>query len=137
MRVNKSRAVSVKSVAAQRDRALLTVREQLRPQSLEARNIIWSILQLQGLKPLKLASPAFQALVTQSPNDEALAPLLRPLVAVVKHLDSQLAELDKEIATLRDHTPLSATGSPPRSWIATSTNSRCNWKVSRRISVSK
>ena len=48
MRVNRFRAMSVKSVAAQRDRALLTVREQLPRQSLEARNIIWSILQLQG-----------------------------------------------------------------------------------------
>jgi hypothetical protein len=38
MPVNKFRAVSVKSVAAQRDRVLLTVREQLRRQSLDARN---------------------------------------------------------------------------------------------------
>ena len=83
MRVNKFRAVSVKSVAAQRDRALLTVREQLRRQSLDARNVIWSILQVEGLKPPKLTSPAFQALVAQSLNDEALAPLLRPLVARV------------------------------------------------------
>ncbi len=44
MRVNKVRAVSVKSVEAGRDRALLTVREQLRQQSLDARNVIWSIL---------------------------------------------------------------------------------------------
>ena len=44
MRVNKFRALSVKSVAAQRDRALLTVREHRRRQSLDARNIIWSIL---------------------------------------------------------------------------------------------
>ena len=98
MRVNKFRAVSVKSVAAQRDRALLTVREQLRKQSLDARNIIWSILQVEGLKPPKLSSPAFQTLVAQSLDDEALAPLLRPLVAVVEHLDSQAAGLDKEIA---------------------------------------
>ena len=98
MRVNKFRAVSVKSVAAQRNRALLTVREQLRRQSLDARNIIWSILQVEGLKPPKLTSPAFQTLVTQSLGDEALAPLLRPLVAVVEHIDSQVAGLDKEIA---------------------------------------
>jgi transposase len=39
MRVNKFRAVSVKSVAAQRARALLTVREQLRRQSYELRLI--------------------------------------------------------------------------------------------------
>jgi transposase len=38
-------------------------------------------------------------LVAQSLNDEALAPLLRPLVAVVEHLDSQVAGLDKEVAT--------------------------------------
>ena len=98
MRVNKFRAVSVKSVAAQRDRALLTVREQLRRQSLDARNVIWSILQVEGLKPPKLASPAFQALVAQSLDDEALAPLLRPLVAAVEHLDGQVTGLDKEIA---------------------------------------
>ena len=98
MRVNKFRAVAVKSVSAQRDRALLTVREQLRRQSLDARNIIWSILQVEGLKPPKLVSPAFQVLVTESLNDEALAPLLQPLVAVVEHLDCQVAALDKVIA---------------------------------------
>ena len=98
MRVNKFRAVSVKSVAAQRDRALLTVREQLRRQSLDARNIIWSILQVEGLKPPKLSSPAFQVLLTQSLNDEALSPLLRPLAEIVDHIDSRVAGLDKEIA---------------------------------------
>ena len=108
MRVNKFRAVSAKSVAAQRDRALLTVREQLRRQSLDARNVIWSILQVEGLKPPKLTSPAFQALVAHSLDDEALvahslddealAPLLRPLVAAVERLDGQVAGLDKEIA---------------------------------------
>jgi transposase len=98
MRVNKFRAVMVKSVGAQRDRALLTVREQLRRQSLDARNIIWSILQVEGLKPPKLTSPAFQALVVQSLENEALAPLLQPLVAVVEHLDDQVAGLDKVIA---------------------------------------
>jgi transposase len=98
MRVNKFRTVSVKSVAAQRDRALLTVREQLRRQSLDARNIIWSILQMEGLKPPKLTSPAFRVLLAQSLDDEALAPLLRPLAAVVEHIDCQVAGLDKEIA---------------------------------------
>ena len=98
MRVNKFRAVSVKSVTAQRDRALLTVREQLRQQSLDARNVVWSILQVEGLKPPKLTNPAFQALVAQALDDEAPAPLLRPLVAVVEHLDGQVAGLDKEIA---------------------------------------
>jgi transposase len=90
--------VSVKSMAAQRDRALLTVREQLRRQSLDARNIIWSILQVEGLKPPKLTNPAFQVLLTQSLEDEALSPLLRPLVAVVEHIESQVAGLDKEIS---------------------------------------
>ena len=98
MRVNKFRAVAVKSVAAQRDRALLTAREQLRRQSLDTRNVIWSILQVEGLKPPKLTSPAFQVLVVQSLEDEALAPLLRPLVAVAEHLDDQVAGLDKVIA---------------------------------------
>ena len=98
MRVNKFRAVAVKSVAAQRDRALLMAREQLRRQSLDTRNVIWSILQLEGLKPPKLTSSAFQALVVQSLDDEALAPLLRPLVAAAEHLDDQVAGLDKVIA---------------------------------------
>ena len=98
MRVNKFRAVMVKSVAAQRDRALLTVREQLRRQSLGMGNVIWSILQVEGLKPPKLTSPAFQALVAQAMDDEALAALLRPLVAAIEHLDGQVAGLDKEIA---------------------------------------
>ncbi len=78
MRVNKFRPVWVESPAAQRDRALLTVREQPRRQSLDARNTIWFILQGEGLRPPKLTSPAFQALVLRSLEDEALAPLLRP-----------------------------------------------------------
>ena len=63
MRVNKFRPVWVKSPAAQRDRALLTVREQLRRQSLDARNTIWSILQAEGFQPPRIASPAFEALL--------------------------------------------------------------------------
>lgn len=98
MRVGKFRPVWVKSPAAQRDRALLTVREQLRRQSLDARNTIWSILQVEGLKPPRPASTAFQALVARALEDEALAPLLRPLVDVVEHLDRQVAGLDKLIA---------------------------------------
>ena len=98
MRVNKFRAVWVKSVAAQRDRALLAVREQLRRQSLDTRNMIWSILQVEGLKPPKLTNPAFQSLVVKSLDDPALAPLLRPLVALVEHLDRQVGGLDRQIA---------------------------------------
>jgi transposase len=98
MRVNKFRAVWVKSPGAQRDRAMLTVREQLRRQSLDTRNTIWSILQVEGLKPPKLTNPAFDALVARSLEDKQLAPLLRPLVAVVEHVDRQVAELDKLIA---------------------------------------
>ena len=90
--------MSVKSVAAQRDRALLTVREQLRQQSLDARNVIWSILQVEGLKPPKLTNPAFQVLVAQSLDDQALAPTLRPLLAMVEHIDGQVAGLHKESA---------------------------------------
>jgi len=73
------------------------VREQLRQRSLDARYVIWSILQVEGLKPPKLTRPAFQVLVVQSLDNEALAPLLQPLVAVVEHLDSQVAGLDKAI----------------------------------------
>ena len=98
MRVNTFRAVLVTSAAAQRDRALLTVREQLRRHSLDARNTIWSILQVEGLKPPKLTNPAFQALAAQAPDDEALAPLLRLLVTIVGQIDSQVAGLDREIA---------------------------------------
>ncbi len=36
--------------------------------------------------------------MAQTLDDEALAPLLRPLVAVVEHIDGQVAALDKEIA---------------------------------------
>ena len=98
MRVNKFRDVWVKSPAAQRDRALLTVREQPRRQALDVRNTIWSILQVEGLKPPKLTSPTCQALVVQALEDEVPAPLLRPLVAVAEHLDRQVAGLDKLIA---------------------------------------
>ena len=45
--------------------------------------------------------PDFQALVMQALEDEVLAPLLRPLVAVAEHLDRQVAGLDK----VMPHTP--------------------------------
>ncbi|HEY6086450.1 MAG TPA: hypothetical protein VIV84_01800, partial [Burkholderiaceae bacterium] len=106
MRVNKFRPVWVKSPAAQRDRALLTVREQLRRQSLDARNAIWSMLQLEGLKPPKLSSPAFETLVTQALEDETLAPMLRPLVEVAEHLDRQVVGLDRLIAARANLTVL-------------------------------
>ena len=64
----------------------------------DTRDTIWSILQVEGLKPPKLTSPAFQALVVQALKDEVLAPLLRPLLAVVEHLDRQIAGLDKLVA---------------------------------------
>jgi transposase len=98
MRVNKFCSVWVKSPAAQRDRALLTVREQLRRQSLDARNTIWSILQAEGLQPPKLASAAFKTLVTQMLNDPHIGPLLQPLATVAAQVDKQIAELDRTIA---------------------------------------
>jgi transposase len=98
MRVNKFKPVWVKSPAAQRDRTLLTVREQLRRQSLDARNTIWSVLQAEGLKPPKLASPTFRALVMQALDDPQLAPLLRPLTETADHLDREVAKLDATIA---------------------------------------
>lgn len=98
MRVNKFRAVWVKSPAAQRGRALLTVREQLRRQSLDARNTIWAILQGEGLSPPKLSSPAFGALVTQMLDDPEIGHLLQPLTTIVRQIDRQIAELDRAIA---------------------------------------
>jgi transposase len=98
MRVNKFRAVWVKSPTAQRDRALLTVREQLRGQSLDARNTIWAILQGEGLNPPKLNDPAFNALVMELFDDPSIGLLLRPLAAIADQLDRQVAELDRTIA---------------------------------------
>ena len=98
MRVNKFRVVWVKSPAAQRDRALLTVREQLRRQSLDARNTIWSILQGEGLSPPKLTNAAFDTLVAQMSQEPDIGLLLRPLVAVVEELSRQVAALDHTIA---------------------------------------
>jgi transposase len=98
MRVNKFRPVWVKSPAAQRDRALLTVRERLRRQSLDVRNTIRSIPQAEGMKPPKLAGPGFGALVARALEDPGVGPLLRPLVTVAEHLDHQVAGLDKAIA---------------------------------------
>jgi transposase len=98
MRVNKFRSVWVTSPAAQRDRALLTVREQLRRQSLDARNTIWSILQAEGLQPPRLVSAAFGALVTQMLNDPNIGPLLQPLATIAAQIDEQIAELDRTIA---------------------------------------
>lgn len=83
MRVNRFRAVWVKSPAAMRDRALLTVGEQLRGQSLDARNMIWSILQGEGLNPPGLSNPAFRRLVAEMLDDPEIGPLPEPLAAVV------------------------------------------------------
>ena len=99
MRVNKFRAVWVKSPAAQRDRALLTVREQLRRQSLDARNTIWAILQGEGLNPPKLSNPAFSSLVMQTLDDPDIGPLLRPLAVIAEQLDRQVAHLDRTISS--------------------------------------
>lgn len=98
MRVNKFRSVWVKSPAAQRDRALLTVREQLRRQSLDARNTIWSILQGEGFQPPKIASPAFEALLGEMLDHPDLGHLLLPLATVAAQIDRQVAELDRIIA---------------------------------------
>jgi transposase len=98
MRVNKFRSVWVKSPAAQRDRALLTVREQLRRQSLDARNTIWSILQAEGLQPPRLVSAAFGALVTQILNDPNIGPLLQLLATIAAQIDEQIVERDRTIA---------------------------------------
>ena len=98
MRVNKFRAVGVKSSAAMRDRALSTVREQLRGQSLDARNAIWAILQGEGLNPPGLSNPAFRRMLAEMLDDPEVGPLLEPLAAVVEHLDRQVAALDRAVA---------------------------------------
>jgi transposase len=98
MRVNKFRPVWVKSPAAQRDRALLTVREQLRRQSLDARNTIWSILQAEGFQPPRIASPAFEALLGEMLDDPDIGHLLQPLATIADQIDRQVAELDRTIA---------------------------------------
>ncbi|MBV8891689.1 MAG: IS110 family transposase [Acidobacteria bacterium] len=100
MRVNKFRPVWVKSTGAQRDRALLTVREQLRRQSLDARNTIWSILQGEGFQPPKLASLAFEVLLRQMLDDPNIGYLLWSLSIVATQIDQQVAELDGIIAAL-------------------------------------
>ena len=90
MRVDKFRAVWVKRPAAVRDRALLTVREQLRGQSLDARNTIWAILQAEGLNPPRLSSPGFRVMLDERLEDPDLGPALRPLARVVEHVERQL-----------------------------------------------
>ena len=76
------------------------MREQLRRQSLDTRNTIWSILQVEGLKPPKLRKPGVSTHWScRRWRTRQLAPLLRPLVAVAEHLDRQVAGLDKMIAS--------------------------------------
>ncbi len=100
MRVDKFRAVWVKSVGAQRTRAMLTVREQLRRPSLDLRNGVWSILQAKGLRPPKLAKPEFRIAVDAALEDPALRPILQPLVDIVEHLAREITALDRQIAML-------------------------------------
>ena len=106
MRVDKFRAVWVKRPAAVRDRALLTVREQLRGQSLDARNTIWAILQAEGLSPPGLSSPRFREMLDEKLEDPDLGPALRPLARVVEHVGHQLAELDRAIAARAKASPV-------------------------------
>jgi chromosome segregation ATPase len=40
----------------------------------------------------------------------------------------EIEHMKAQLATLR----VSATGSPPRSWTATSPSSRCGWRISRK-----
>ena len=98
MRVKKFRPVWVKSVGAQHTRALLTVREQLRRQSLDLRNAIWSILQAEGLRPPKLVKLEFRIAVNAALEDQTLRPILQPLVDVVEHLAREITALDRQIA---------------------------------------
>ncbi len=98
MRVRTFRPVWVKSPEAQRERALLSVREQLRRQSLDLRNAIWSILQAEGLRPPKLARSEFRALVDEALDDPDLQPVLRPLVEIVDRLACEIDALDRQIA---------------------------------------
>lgn len=98
MRVRKFRPVHVKSPEAQRDRALLSVREQLRRQGLDLRNAVWSILQAEGLKPPKLAANRFRQLVEAALEDPELAPALAPLVRLIDRTEEEVAELDRQIA---------------------------------------
>ena len=106
MRVDKFRPVYVKSPEAQRIRAVLLAREQLRRQSLDARNTIWSILQGEGMNPPGLASAAFDAMAQASMSDPDLAPALAPLVSAIQHFDKLLAELDGKIAARAKRNPV-------------------------------
>jgi len=98
MRVKTYRPVWVKSPEAQRDRSLLAVREQLRRQALDLRNAAWSILQAEGLRPPKLARPAFEACLAEALNDPDLAPALAALIRVIETIEKELAQIDQGIA---------------------------------------
>ena len=98
MRTGKLCAVWVKSSTAMRDRALLTVREQLRGQSLDARNTNWTILQGEGPNPPGLSDPAFRRMIAERLDDPEIGPLLEPLATVVEHLDHPVVALDRVIA---------------------------------------
>ena len=74
------------------------MREQLRRQSLDLRNAIWSILQAEGLRPPKLARSEFRALVDTALDDPDLRPVLRPLVEIVDQLACEIDALDQQIA---------------------------------------
>jgi transposase len=72
--------------------------EQLRRQSLDARNTIWSILQSEGLQTPKISSPAFEALLGEMLDDTDLGELLRPMATIAAQIDRQVAALDRIIA---------------------------------------
>ena len=93
MPVKKFRPVWVNSVGAQRTRALLTVREQLRRQSLDLRHASWSILRAEGLRPPKLVTSEFRIAVDAALEDQTLRPILQPLVDVVEHLARAITAL--------------------------------------------
>jgi len=98
MRVNKFRTVWVKSPESQRRRSLITVREQLRAQILEAKNTIWSLLQAEGLKPPKIVSPSFDALTREMmAADAGLQLLLKPLVTATEVLEELLVGVNRAI----------------------------------------
>ena len=106
MRVEKFRAVYVKSPEAQRIRTLLVAREQLRRQSLDAKNTIWSILQAEGMMPPGLSSAAFDAAVAAAMDEPELASALAPLVSAIAYLDKLLVEVDRKIAMRAKHDPI-------------------------------
>lgn len=106
MRTGWYRSVHVKSLDAQRARALLGARAQLVGMTTRLSNHIRGALKVFGLLPGAMRGLSFDRRVEALLADrDDLAPIIRPMLAAWRGLREQIAGFDKAVRTLAKSSP--------------------------------